>query len=377
MYIRRITVSGFKNLKEVDIFPGKNFNIIYGQNAQGKTNLLEALWISTGCRSFRSTKEKDYLAFDEDEFDIKIIFEDETRTQEINYRMVRKNIKNKLITLNGVPQKNGSRLFENFKCIAFLPEDIDLIKGTPDRRRSFVDLCYSQLKPKSMSYIRKYDQLTAQRNAVIKNIILGKDSEESLEIWDRQLAAAGSYISLMRNQYVLKLSRYCRELYSRIAGDSEVLGISYQSNVFPSDFEYPEEPDAVMTGIYYSRLRESVQNDIRLGYTHTGAGRDDISLKINGLSVKEYGSQGQQKSTALVMRLAQAQIYSEEKRESPVILLDDVMGELDETRQKFVCSIIADMQVFITTCNHRAVIAECDSVFEMHEGRIKSGKEEI
>ncbi len=376
MYITGITVSGFRNLKEIDITPGKNFNIIYGQNAQGKTNLLEALWISTGCRSFRSTKERDYLAFDEDEFDIKITFQDEVRTQEINYRMVRRNLKNKLITLNGVAQKNNSALFENFKCVAFLPDDIDLIRGTPERRRSFIDLCYSQLKPRSMSYIRKFDQLTAQRNAVIKNITAGRDTAESLDIWDRQLAAAGSYISLMRKQYADRLSECCSELYSRIAGGAETLTVSYQSNIFPADFAYPEFPDSTMTDIYYSRLKSSINDDIRLGYTHTGAGRDDISLKINGLSVKEYGSQGQQKSTALVMRLAQAQIYSEEKKESPVILLDDVMGELDESRQKFVCSIIENMQVFITTCNHRAVIHSCDSIFEMHEGRIRKPDEE-
>ena len=238
MYIKRIIINGFKNLKQIDFSPGKSFNIIYGQNAQGKTNSLEGSWISRGCRSFRNSKEKDYICFDGDEFDIKIIFQDELRTQEINYRMVRKSLKNKLITLNGVVQKNSSRLFENFKCIAFLPDDIDLIKGTPDRRRSFTDLCYSQLKPKSMSYIRKYDQLIAQRNAVIKNIILGKDSEESLDLWDRQLAVAGSYISFMRNQYVIKLSKYCQELYSKIAGGKEKVSVSYQSNIFLSYVEY-------------------------------------------------------------------------------------------------------------------------------------------
>ena len=370
MRITRIQISGFRNLKEINLIPGENFNIIYGQNAQGKTNLLEAIWISTGCRSFRNSKEKDYIGFDSDEFNINITFEDEVRTQEINYRMVRKSPKNKQITLNGVILKNSSKLFENFKCIAFLPEDTELIKGTPERRRTFIDLCYSQLKPRSMSYIRKFDQLITQRNAVLKNIITGRDSEESLDIWDRQLAAAGSYISCMRNQYVIKLNRYCQELYSKIAGGTENLSISYQSGIFPSDYEYPEFPDSLMTEFYYKKLKNSIPDDIRLGYTHTGAGRDEISLRINGLSVRDYGSQGQQKSTALVMRLAQAQIYSEEKNESPVILLDDVMGELDESRQNFVCSIIADMQVFITTCNHRAVIHQCDDIFEMHEGSI-------
>lgn len=370
MYIKRIIINGFKNLKEIDFSPGESFNIIFGQNAQGKTNILEAIWISTGCRSFRNTKEKDYISFDSDKFDIKIIFQDELRTQEINYRMIRKNIKNKLITLNGVPQKNSSRLFENFKCIAFLPEDTELIRGTPEKRRNFIDLCYSQLKPSSMNYIRKYDQLLSQRNAVIKNIILGRDTRESLEIWDRQLAVAGSYISYMRNQYVIKLSKYCQKLYSKIADGAEDLSVVYQSNIFPPDFNYPKAPDANMAEIYFNKLKNSIDDDLRLGYTHTGSQRDDIILKINNLSVKDYGSQGQQKSTALVMRLAQAQIYSEEKNESPVILLDDVMGELDENRQKFVCSIIDGMQVFITTCNHRAVIHQCENIFEMCGGRI-------
>lgn len=370
MYIKRITINGFKNLKDIDLVPGKSFNIIFGDNAQGKTNLLEAIWISTGCRSFRSSKEKDYISFDGDELDIKIIFEDELRTQEISYRMIRKNMKNKLITLNGVVQKNSSRLFENFKCIAFLPEDTELIKGTPEKRRSFVDLCYSQLKPKSMSYIRKYDQLINQRNAVIKNIIMGKADEEELDIWDRQLAVAGSYISYMRNHYVIKLNRYCQDLYSKIANGKELLTVSYQSNIFPQDYSYPDAPDTTMSELYYNKLKKGIPDDLRLGYTHTGVGRDDILLKINDLSVKDYGSQGQRKSTALVMRLAQAQIYSDEKKESPVILLDDVMGELDENRQRFVCGIIADMQVFITTCNHRAIIHQCDNIFEMHGGKL-------
>lgn len=370
MYITNIKIDGFKNLKSIDLTPGRNFNIIFGQNAQGKTNLLEALWIATGCRSFRSTKEKDYISFDADEFEMTIQFQDEKRPQEIKYRMVRKNVKNKLITLNGVNQTNGSRLFENFKCVAFLPEDIELIKGMPEKRRSYIDLCYSQLKPKSMQYIRKYDQLINQRNAVIKSIIAGYDTEESLDIWDRQLAVAGAYISFMRHEYVIKLNDCCQKLYSRIADGAEELNISYQSNVYPDDYEYPQSPESSMAEIYYEKLKNSIKDDIRLGYTHSGVNRDDISMKINGLSVKDFGSQGQQKSTALVMRLAQAQIYSIEKKESPVILLDDVMGELDENRQKFVCSIIADMQVFITTCNHRAILHQCDDVFEMSGGSL-------
>lgn len=370
MYIEKIYIDGFKNLKKINFSPAESFNIIYGQNAQGKTNLLEALWIATGCRSFRGSKEKDYVSFDSDFFEINIIFRDNQRQQKIEYRMERKNLKNKQIFLNGVKQNNGNGLFENFKCIAFLPGDIELIKGMPDRRRSYIDLCYSQLKPRSMNYIRKYNQLILQRNAVIKNIILGKDCVESLDIWDRQLAVAGSYISFMRNQYILNLDKCSGKLYEKIAGGTEKLRIEYNSNVYPSDYKYPSSPDNEMSEIYYNKLKKSINDDIRLGYTHAGVNRDDISLKINGLSVKDYGSQGQQKSTALVMRLSQAQIYKDMKKEAPVILLDDVMGELDENRQKLVCSIIADMQVFVTTCNHRAIIHRCENIFEMRDGKL-------
>ncbi|MDO5560372.1 MAG: DNA replication and repair protein RecF [Oscillospiraceae bacterium] len=374
MYIKKIVVNGFKNLTEIDFSPGKSFNIIYGRNAQGKTNLLEAVWISTGCRSFRGTREKDYIGFNCDKFEIEIVFENAVRTQQIEYKMVRGSGKNKLITLNGVPQKNSGRLFEAFKCISFLPEDIDLIKGNPEKRRSYIDLCYSQLIPRSMNYIRKYETLLMQRNAVIKNINSGTDSTASLDLWDQQLAVAGAYISFMRNKYVINLDKYCQELYSKVADKTEELSIKYQSNIYNSKFEYPDKPDKMMTDIYYNRLKNSISDDLRLGYTHTGVNRDDISLRINGFSVRDYGSQGQQKSTALVMKLAQAQIYMAQKDESPVILLDDVMGELDENRQKFVCSIIDGMQVFITTCNYKSIIHECENIFEMNEGILKAGK---
>ncbi len=370
MFVKKIEIDGFKNLEKIDFSPGKSFNIIFGQNAQGKTNLLEALWIATGCRSFRNTKEKDYISFEKDGFEMKITFEDEIRTQEIEYRMQKKGVKNKLILLNGVKQNGSGKLFENFKCVAFLPGDIDLIKGNPEKRRNFIDLCYSQISPGSLGYIKKFELLINQRNAQIRNINAGLSNAESLDIWDRQLAAAGAYISFMRKKYTDQLNSSCSELYGKISGGSEKLSISYQSGVFSGDYEYPDFPDESMTELYYKKLKDTRNDDIRLGYTHSGAGRDDIGIKINNLSVKDFGSQGQQKSTALVMRLAQAMIYKNKKNEAPVILLDDVMGELDENRQKFVCSIIDGMQVFITTCNYKAIIHQCDSFHEMCDGRL-------
>ena len=221
MYIEKIHIDGFKNLQKIDFSPAKSFNIIYGQNAQGKTNLLEALWIATGCRSFRGSKEKDYVSFDSDFFEMQITFRDTQRSQKIEYRMDKKNLKNKQIFLNGVKQSNGNGLFENFKCVAFLPEDIELIKGMPDKRRSYIDLCYSQLKPRSLNYIRKYSQLISQRNAVIKDIITGKDSEESLDKfvanrikdYSKHPAFYGIYLKDEPHHYLFKsFGQICRAI---------------------------------------------------------------------------------------------------------------------------------------------------------------------
>lgn len=369
MYITNLKIDGYKNLENINFSPSKNFNVILGKNAQGKTNLLEAIWIMTGCRSFRNSKEKDYIGFNKQEATVQINFEDNLRQQDIYYKIIKGNIKNKNIKLNEVPLKNGNKLFENFKCIAFLPDDIDYVKGSPEKRRVFIDLCYSQLKPKALNYIRKNDILINQRNTVLKNIFNGFDDKSNLFIWDQQLAIVGAYISLMRNNYVKKLNNYCNKLYNCISNNNENLEIKYQSNVY-NNYVFPDKVNEEMVNIYLNKLSENIKDDIRLGYTQIGVNRDDLVLKINNLSVKDFGSQGQQKSTAFVMKLAQASIYKEETDESPIILLDDIMSELDEQRQSFVYDLVKEMQVFITTCNIESVRNSKAKVMYMSNGKL-------
>jgi DNA replication and repair protein RecF len=376
LIINSVDIENFKNIENAHLDFHSGYNLIIGENAQGKTNLLEALWLFTGCHSFRNTRERDYVSFEKDRTEINFNFQDNRRKQNIHYILMRnrKNgSKDKKITLNKVNIQMNKQLFESFQCVVFTPDDIDLVKGNPERRRSFIDLCISQVNPYTINVLKKFDNLIMQRSAVLKNIFYNIAKPDDLDIWDKQLCKVGCWISFYRHQYTQKLSDICQKLYGMITDRKENLKISYSSNVYGADYDYPEkEPDSEMVAIYYEKLKESRQDDIRTQRTRCGAGRDELVLTIDGFKVKDFGSQGQKKSTALVMKLAQAMIYKEKTGESPVILLDDVMGELDSNRQKFVCRIIDDMQTFITTCHKESISPDIQGkIFEVENGKFK------
>ena len=357
MRITYAGIDGFRNLSGVSFEPDPKYNIIVGPNAQGKTNLLEAMWILSGCRSFRGSKEKDYISLDGNRMSSKIKLEDSVREQKIVYEMTKGVNPQKNIMLNGVKQKGTRALFDVFKCIAFIPDDVEIIKGSPEKRRNFVDMAASQLNPMFVMHIAKHNAIMNQRNSLLKEIMQGGSSDEILEIWDRQAANEGVLISYMRNEYITKINEICGRLYRTISGGSEELELEYKSNVFrKEDFEKPCGEEAFER--YYRKLRETSEYDIRTGSTHTGVNRDEVIIRINGISARDFGSQGQVKSAALVMKLAQAEIFTKRSKDPPVIFLDDVMGELDERRQRFVFDIIKDMQVFLTTPNESALLPE-------------------
>ena len=255
MRLTRIKIDGFKNLRDIDFLPDEGYNIIAGENAQGKTNLLEAIWLFTGCRSFRGTKEKDYLSFSGDPLRVQIDFHDGRRTQSLVCEM-QSGSREKKLTLNGVPVGKTSSLFEIYHCVAFTPEDIDLITGSPDVRRSFIDLCFSQIHRKGVSAVRRYQMILAQRNAVIKQKLPLEQTEQILDIWDRQLASVGTYIAMRREEYSKNLEQEAGILYGRISGGSEVISAAYKSRVFgkrPSfyDDKFNEYENIIMNSLNY------------------------------------------------------------------------------------------------------------------------------
>ncbi|OPZ22122.1 MAG: DNA replication and repair protein RecF [Firmicutes bacterium ADurb.BinA205] len=377
MIVTYAEIDGFKNLKGVSFAPDPKYNIIVGANAQGKTNLLEAMWILSGCKSFRGSKEKDYICLDGQRMSSAVKVQDSVREQKITFEMAKGGNSPKLIQLNGVKQRGTRALFDVFKCIAFIPDDTDIIKGSPEKRRSFIDMAASQLNPMFVMHLNKNNAIMNQRNALLKEIAQRNASADVLEIWDRQASKEGAVISWMRNEYVSKINEICGRLYNTISGGAEELSLEYRSNVYkPEDFEKPIGEEA--EELYYRRLRETSEYDIRTGSAHSGVNRDEISIKINGVSARDFGSQGQIKSAALVMKLAQAEIYMKKSKDAPVVFLDDVMGELDENRQRFVFDIIRDMQVFVTTPNESALLPEIKGkILRISGGRITEEEENV
>lgn len=348
MIITEFSADRFKNLKNVSLKPAETVNIIHGENAQGKTNLIEAIWILSGARSFRGSKERDLVAFDEEFARLSATVKDSYREHSIE-AVISKNPREKKILLNGIKQRSLAGLFGILKCVIFTPEDLDLTKGPPENRREFTDLCISQIKPSYSATVSKYETVLNQRNTLLKNISQGISSREELDVWDEQMARLGAYISVIRYQYVKKLMIFSEKLYSEISGGRESFDLKYCSTVY-EDLEGRADWSGELSRIYLETLQKNREEDIRVGFTLIGVHRDDVSVLINLKPAKDFGSQGQNRSAALSMKLAQAYILCEETGDMPVILLDDVLSELDRSRREFIISKLRGMQIFITCC---------------------------
>lgn len=369
MIINSLRVNGFKNLKNIGVSFNDNINVICGKNAQGKTNLIESIWLCSGLKSFRGTKDKDFICLDGDTSQIELTFTDSFRQQKINYNMSRSS-KEKAVYLNGVKLEYPSKLFGNLDCVVFTPEDLELSKGSPDNRRRFLDLSISQIKRSYISVINQYDSIIFQRNRLLKNIAFGVSDKDELEVWDEQLAKLGSYISVLRYAYTSNLNLTAKRLYSEISSGKEELSVSLCSTVF-DELKGREDYAGEMKDEYLKKLQANIDDDIKLGYTQIGVHRDELLTCINSLPSREYGSQGQNRSVALILKLSQAYILADERKESPVILLDDVLSELDKNRQSFIFSKIKGMQVFVTCCEENQIKGSFKNrVYSIHDGRI-------
>jgi len=369
MQIVRIKAENFRNLENVEIFPDEKLNIITGKNAQGKTNLLEAIWLFTGCRSFRGSKEKDNIKLDSQFSNVELDVFSQKRVNKFSYKVKKGAIKEKKVKINGVDITKNSQLFERFMCIIFTPEDLELSKGSPDKRRNFIDLGISQIKPKYIGAINRYSKILAQRNCMLKNH--NDNINYDFEIWDTQLCKLGAYISLMRLAYVKRLQVFCEELYKKISG-GENLTISLNSCILNNTTSTDEKE---IYQLYYKKMQEHLEEDKRLGFTTFGIHRDDLTTKINGLNSRDFGSQGQNRSIALCIKIAQALIFSKECGETPVVLLDDVFSELDASRRKFILNIVEYMQIFITGCDANDILKyKKGKIFYVENGNYKALK---
>ncbi len=358
MKIEKIEINDFRNINYALISPHHNINIIYGQNAQGKTNLLEALYILSGNKSFKGAKENQMINFEKDLFRIDLTFSDKERTQNIKYTSGEK----RKIVLNNVPLKSASDLCGEFYCVVFNPDDLEIVKGSPSERRTFLDNAITQIKPIYGKYLKQYEDIIEQRNVLLKEIRNKNYPPEMLDVWDIQLAKLGTAISILRYDYINKLNFVSKKIYSGFSEGKEKIEVKYLSTIYPDSIKLEVYSDELINE-YQKNLEESREEDIRLKITTKGIHRDDFDIEINNISAKQYGSQGQQRSSAITLKLSEASILKNITGENPVILLDDVMSELDSKRQNYILNKVKNFQVFITCC-------DISNTLKLKEGKV-------
>ncbi len=366
MKVLKICSENYRNLNTgcVDFCDG--FNFIYGDNAQGKTNLLESVWMLTGARSFRGTKDENLINFEKDfaKIDARVFMNE--RNQEI--KLVFDGEKRKAF-LNDVPQRYATQLIGSFKAVLFSPTHVSLVCGGPEKRRKFLDAAICQRKPTYTSILVRYNQLIRQRNTLLKNKYNTQDFEGVLNVLDVSLSHIGAQILKYRLDYMKKLVSACSNIYSEISSGKEKIQISYISRIIKN-----ENLDVDLNEIeelMFQKLKSSLEFDLKTGFTNNGPHKDDLSILVNEKSVKNFGSQGQQRSAALALKLAEADILEENFNDPPVILLDDVMSELDDARKSYMLKKAKNRQVLITACDRSALeMVSGGFVFKVKDGKI-------
>ncbi len=345
MEITRLELTNFRNIEQQVIEPCSGMNVIYGQNAQGKTNLIESIWLMTGCRSFRGTKDTDLKAFKSIKTKISLDYYGKDRDQNMTLDL----IYGRKFTHNGVPLKPMSKVVGEFLAVVFSPVDIALIKDGPAERRKFLDIAISQQRPGYAELLVKYNHCVSERNAGLKDSLYHPEVLEMLDIWEEKICEYGADIILIRKEYIERLQKAAGEIYFGLSGGKEELTITYKSPTANL-----KERDRIRNGLW-QLLEGSRHMEQRAGVTCFGPHRDDLDIRINALPARTFGSQGQQRSCALALKLGMASLVKEFTGEQPVALLDDVMSELDTSRQDYILNHIKDWQVFITCCDPSSV----------------------
>ena len=355
MIIKSIELSNFRNYESLDLDFDYGTNILYGNNAQGKTNILEAVSVSGTTRSHKGSKDKEMIRFGEEEAHIKTVVNKKDMDYQIDVHM-RKN-KTKGIAVNKVPLKKASELFGILNIVFFSPEDLNIIKNGPSERRRFLDSELCQLDKIYLSDLAKYNKILNQRNKLLKDMVFRPDLKETLPIWDAQLIDYGKRIIKRRKSFVDELNEIVFNIHKQISGEKEELVLKYEPNI----------DDA----FFHDELNRAKERDMRFCQTSVGPHRDDMQFSVFDVDIRKYGSQGQQRTSALSLKLAEIELVKRNINETPILLLDDVLSELDSSRQNYLLNSIHDIQTIITCTGLDEFIKnrfKIDKIFNVVEG---------
>lgn len=331
MWISKIKLNNFRNYESQEINLNDRINIFYGENAQGKTNIIESIYLCSVGRSFRAKRDQELINFNKENATVEVEFNKSDRDGKIKVEIENR----KRLFVNGVKLNKFSELLGNINVVIFTPDDIDILKGEPKKRRKFLDVMISQLKPNYMHVLSNYLKTLEQRNNYLKQIKLQNKDENMLDIWDEKLAEYGTKIYEYREEFINKIKEKIGEIHSQITIDKEKIEIEYTSDSKDRDE-------------FLHLLKSRRKLDIIKGFTTKGVHRDDFVIYINGKPVNVYGSQGQNRTAILSLKLSELKVVYDEIGEFPILLLDDFMSELDEQRKKSFLENIKDAQVIIT-----------------------------
>lgn len=357
MYVKKICLKNYRNIEKLELNLTDGVNIFYGQNAQGKTNLLESIYMCATGRSHRTHKDKELINFDSDEAHIRIEVCKQNIQDKIDIHLKKESKKG--IAINNIPINKIGELFGYLNVVIFSPEDLNLIKQGPQERRKFIDMELCQINNIYYYNLSQYHKVLKQRNILLKKIDKDKSLKDTLFVWDKQLVQYGIKIIQTRSDFIQKLNIISNNIHKNITNNKEQLEIKYKPSVLKEEFE--------------QKLLKNINKDILYKTTSYGPHKDDILFFINGINARDFGSQGQQRTVSLSTKLAEIQLIEEEKLSQPILLLDDVLSELDKDRQKFLIQNIKNLQVIITCTGVEDVLKNLHkncTIFYVNNGNI-------
>ena len=365
MIIKRFRAEGFRNIEKCDIEFSPGVNLLYGKNAQGKTNVIEGIYLFSRGRSFRGREDKELVRFGDEGFRIYIEYEDQCGGESLEYALFgRERLRKK----NDYRISKVTEMIGSFKSVLFYPDNLSLVKGGPEERRGFLNVAASACYPLYIKYYSNYKKALENRNCILKMMQKGYyyDSRE-LESWSASMAEYASHIYVFRKDYVKRLSGYAETMLREISDGGEALHLSYEGDV-SDDADSREEIKKEYERIFSS----SIEKEAAAGITLYGPHRDDMEIMINGVSARAFASQGQQRSIVLALKLAEGEVIKEICGEYPVFLFDDVLSELDEKRRKYVLEGTHDRQIIITSCEPDECLGFTDNEIEVSGGKYVS-----
>lgn len=357
MYVKKISLKNYRNIERLELELKNGVNIFYGSNAQGKTNLLESIYIGATGRSHRTHKDKELIKFDKEEAHIRLDIQNDKISDRIDIHL--KKDSKKGIAINNIAINKLGELFGYLNVVIFSPEDLSLIKQGPQERRKFIDMELCQINNIYYYNLSQYYKVLKQRNSLLKKILKEPSLKDTLFVWDNQLIEFGIKIIQARELFIKKLNNISKKIHMEITSNKENLEIKYKPNVLISEFK--------------EKLEKSIDKDILYTTTSYGPHKDDILFFINNINVRDFGSQGQQRTASLSTKLAEINLIEDEKAVLPVLLLDDVLSELDKDRQKFLIKNIKKLQVIITCTGVEDVLKNLDeeyNIFKVSDGNI-------